>query len=244
VENFTEKNGDHDSVVPAQGEVSLANLRKQFTQGSLADSVYGALREAILLGRLRGGERLRESELAQEVGVSRTPVREALQRLQMEGFLEITSDGLVVKKYTLKQVIDIYEIRIALEGIAAKLAAERATFGDIVELKGLHKLMSRQLADKDVCLLTNTNKNFHLKMAEVTGCQFLVQFLDLLNDSVHKYYDTTFLDRKRRENAMEEHRKIIDYIEKHDPEAAEMAARDHMKNALHARIQLIEKRGG
>src|ERR1700754_4660764 len=148
---------------------------------SRADFVYDSLRDAIWEGRFAHGERIREEEIAGVLGVSRTPVREALQRLQQRGLLVVgPGRGLVVAQLTKQQVFELYAMREILEGSAARFAARHA---NEAEIEILYRIQ-RELAESsgDALALINLNRRFHQAIYEAAHNQYLLQTLDTLND--------------------------------------------------------------
>jgi len=203
---------------------------------SRADFVFESLRDAISDGRLAVGERVREEEIARELGVSRTPVREALQRLHQRGLLVFGNGrGLVVAELSQHQVLQLYAMREILEGSAARFAAQHATAADIAILYRLQK----ELADAkpDALLLVTLNRRFHQAIYEAAHNQYLLQTLNMLHDSLALLHNATFRVPSRRADSDEEHRRIVAAIEKHDPGAAEEAAREHIRQAQRTRFE-------
>ena len=201
---------------------------------SRADAVFESLRDAIWTGRIVSGERIREEEIARNLGVSRTPVREALQRLQQRGLLVVGARGLVVSQLTSNQVIELYAMREILEGSAARLAAQHATE---IEISVLHRLQRElQQVSDDANAVVMLNRRFHQAIYEAAHNRYLVKTLDLLHDSLALLNNTTFRAPKRSETD-KEHRQIVAAIEKHDPDQAESAARRHIRNAQFTRFE-------
>jgi DNA-binding GntR family transcriptional regulator len=197
--------------------------------GSRADFVFDTLRDAIWDGRIARGVRVREEEIARNLGVSRTPVREALQRLQQRGLLMVGAGrGLVVAELTHHQVLELYGMREILEGSAARFAAQHATETEVAILNRLQRDL-RQVKT-DPLAIVRLNRQFHQAIYHAAHNQYLVQALESLNDSLALLNHTTFRMPKRRESD-EEHRRIVLAIEKHDPDLAEQAARAHICNA-------------
>src|SRR5215510_6333803 len=203
---------------------------------SRADFVYESLRDAIWDGRIAVGERVREEEIARNLGVSRTPVREALQRLHQRGLLVFgASRGLVVAELSQHQVLQLYAMREILEGSAARFAAQHATAADVTILYRLQK----ELADAkpDPALLVTLNRRFHQAIYEAAHNQYLMQTLNMLHDSLALLHNATFRVPSRRSESDEEHRRIVAAIEKRDPDAAEEAGREHIRQAQHTRFE-------
>src|SRR5262245_5229526 len=208
---------------------------------SRAGFVYESLRDAISDGRIATGERVREEEIARNLGVSRTPVREALQRLQQRGLLVVGAGrGLVVAQLSQHQVMQLYAMREILEGSAARFAAQHATETDIAILYRLQRELAN--AERDAMLLVMLNRRFHQAIYEAAHNQYLLQTLNLLHDSLALLHNTTFRMPNRRSESDEEHRRIVAAIEKRDPERAEQAARDHIRQAQRTRFESAEIR--
>ena len=203
---------------------------------SRADFVYESLRDAISDGRFGIGERVREEEIARNLGVSRTPVREALQRLQQRGLLVFgTGRGLVVAQLSQHQVLQLYAMREILEGSAARFAAQHADATDIAILYRLQKELAE--SKPDPLLLVTLNRRFHQAIHEAAHNQYLLQTLDMLHDSMALLHNATFRVPSRRAESDEEHRRIVVAIEKRDPDAAEDAAREHVRQAQRTRFE-------
>jgi DNA-binding GntR family transcriptional regulator len=209
------------------GTLDLAAFDESMLRtGSRADFVFESLRDAIWDGRIARGVRIREEEIAHVLGVSRTPVREALQRLQQRGLLMIGAGrGLVVAELTHHQVLELYGIREILEGSAARFAAQHATEAEVAIITRLQRDLRH--VKTDPLAIVRLNRQFHQAIYHAAHNQYLVQALESLNDSLAL---TTFRMPKRRESD-EEHRKIVLAIEKRDPDEAERAARAHIRNA-------------
>lgn len=205
---------------------------------SRADFVYDSLRDAIWEGRFAHGERIREEEIAGVLGVSRTPVREALQRLQQRGLLVVgPGRGLVVAQLTKQQVFELYAMREILEGSAARFAARHA---NEAEIEILYRLQ-RELAESadDALALIKLNRRFHQAIYEAAHNQYLLETLGTLNDSMALLHSTTFRVPSRRPETDEEHRRIVAAIEKRDPDIAEQAAREHTRQAQRTRFDSL-----
>jgi DNA-binding GntR family transcriptional regulator len=203
---------------------------------SRADFVYGSLRDAISDGRIAGGERVREEEVARNLGVSRTPVREALQRLQQRGILILgPGRGLVVAQLSHEQVVELYAMREILEGSAARFAAMNATTAEITTLYQLQEEL--RTAEGDDMLHITLNRRFHQAIYEAAHNRYLMQTLESLHDSFALLRSSTFRLPHRTRNSDEERRRIIAAIEKRDPELAEKEAREHILQAQRTRFE-------
>jgi DNA-binding GntR family transcriptional regulator len=198
---------------------------------------YETLRERILTGGLAPGEPLVETTLATMLGVSRTPVREALRRLEQDTLVERVHRGLQVRTQSIGEILEIYEVRIALEGTAARAAAERRTEIDQIQLEQmLHALESRQDAPPpEVAAL---NARLHRLIWKAGHNQTLVDVLERLNMHLVRYPTTTYASPGRPEAAHREHTQIVEAIIARDAERAEEVAMSHMTNARNTRLEM------
>jgi DNA-binding GntR family transcriptional regulator len=219
----------------ATGSSFLTALGPEHT-GSRADFVYHSLRNAIWEGHFAQGERIREEDIAQSLGVSRTPVREALQRLQRRGLLVVRPGrGFAVAQLSNRQISHLYAMREILEGSAARFAAQHATDSEIAVLYQLQKQLSKE-GHKLLALVT-LNRRFHQQIYEATHNQYLLEMLDVLYDSMALLQNLTTRMPSRHGQSDIEHIRIVRAIEKRDPDAAEKAARHHIQQAHKFRLE-------
>ena len=207
------------------------------TEPSRARWVYKSLRNAIHNGTLGRGERVREEEIAQSLGVSRTPVREALALLQAAGLLEVAAGGLVVTTLTRGQVVELYAMREILEGSAAAFAALHASPTEVATLRHLCRMFGSSLGDVD--RLAQVNYEIHSAICEAAHNRYLVRTLNELHDSLALLPSTTFSVEGRGEAAIREHEEIVNAIENKDSVTAEQAARKHIRAAQEARLAMM-----
>jgi DNA-binding GntR family transcriptional regulator len=204
---------------------------------SRAQWVYKSLRTAIHEGKYARGERIREEEVARSLGVSRTPVREALSLLQAAGLLEISAGGLVVAQLTRSQVIELYAMREILEGAAASFAAQHASPTEIATLRQLCRIFERSLDDPRKLALIN--RELHNAIYEASHNRYMMRTLHELHDALALMPGTTFTIKGRPMVVAQEHAQIVDAIEKRDAAAAERAARAHIRGAQEARLEML-----
>ncbi len=220
--------------------VAIKNLFAR--EGLRGEFVYRTLREAIIRGVLPEGQRIQDRLLALELGVSRTPVREALQRLEAEGFLKnVPRLGLIVAEITPQEIEDIYIIRIALEGVAARLAAQRASAGDIEILSSLNEGIARATHSRDVQQLTTLNREFHQAIYQAARNASLAELLNRLHYAVQRFRQSTLSIPERAQEALEEHEQLVAAIRDRDAERAEAIARAHKEKAMRARLALYHR---
>lgn len=214
----------------------LTTLDRSLHTGSRADFVYDSLRNAIWEGRFARSERIREEDIAKSLGVSRTPVREALQRLQQRGLLVVRPGrGFAVAQLSNKQIFDLYAMREILEGSAARFAAQHATESEIAILYQLQKQLSNE--GHDLLALVTLNRRFHQHIYEATHNQYLLEMLEVLNDSMALLQNLTVLMPSRHGRSDIEHLRIVRAIEKGDQDGAEKAARHHIQQARKCRLE-------
>lgn len=196
---------------------------------------YGLILEAIDLGTYRPGDRLVESEAAERFGVSRTPIREALQRLETQGLLVRDGRSLIVASLDHNQLAELYVVRAELEGLAARLAARHATPEEVKVLRDMvaedHALMD----DPDA--LSRANRRFHKQIHLASHNRYLVQQLELVHRSMALLAVTSLAAEGRPELALEEHAQIVRAIADGDGDGAASSLKDHISKAFETRLK-------
>ncbi|ACL61183.1 GntR family transcriptional regulator [Methylobacterium nodulans] len=202
-------------------------------------SAYEMLLRAIEDGELPPGSRLREAELAERFSISRTPVREALGRLEAQGLVvHEPHRGASVAQLDYAQVTELYDLREVLEGMAARLAAIHASDIEIDLLEEM-VVRDREMADT-AADLARTNRLFHRQIHACTRNRFLQAMLENMRLSLVLLAGTTLAVPGRAAQSIEEHQQIVDRIRAHDRDGAEAAARAHIRAAFKARIRLYQ----
>lgn len=216
--------------------MKLVSDETQVRRGiSRSAHAYQSLVEAIQSGQLAPGTRLREIELAEALGLSRTPVREALSRLQSEGLAANDSDrGLIVTELDHSMMSELYAMREVLEGTAARLAARHASDVEIEFLKEVI-LRDGQLSTAEE--LAANNRLFHATLYRCAHNRYLVRTLNSLQESMILLGRTTLAAQGRAEASRAEHEAIVDALSRRDPDAAEQAARAHIVAAYRIRLE-------
>lgn len=206
-------------------------------EGSLADSAYEQLRRAILKGELRPNVRLVETELAQWLNVSRTPLRESLTRLASDGLVTMQRRGWVVRDYSAQEVSEIHEVRAALEGMAAYLAATRASAAEIAQIDELHSARGRsEKALADRMYLVEYNEAFHEAVLAASGSQRLRHFARLNREFYFTHRIAKMYSDDQARQSVGGHDAVLKALKARDGEAAERAMRHHI---LEARDEII-----
>ncbi|MDP9397613.1 MAG: GntR family transcriptional regulator [Actinomycetota bacterium] len=218
-----------------------AGARPADAARATAWEIYERLRQDIIHGVLAQGTPLQEVRLAQRYGVSRTPVREALRRLEHDNLVERGRQGLQVKTWSTEEVLQVYEARILLEGAAARHAASMSDQGDLATL---HGLLTEDLAEPDAPPARHAELNvlFHETIWRAARNHVLLDLLLRLGWHVVRYPTTTLAHPGRWEQAVAEHQRILTAIDRADPDAAEQAAAEHMTNAREVRLRMWRER--
>lgn len=213
----------------------LADLRKKHAQrGTVVEIAYWTIRDAIRMGIIRSGERLMENDLAEALGMSRTPVREALRRLEVERLIEnAPRRGLIVPQITLEDLVEIFQIREVLEGLAARLAAERMFPIEVEVMRQVINSAERAIAEGDTVTLTEGSPQFHPLLRKGSKNSRLPALIELLYDS-HRPLLLYEFTPERASQAIAEHKAIYEAIAARDAGEAELLTREHAKNALRA----------
>jgi DNA-binding GntR family transcriptional regulator len=198
---------------------------------SLAEQVFDRLENDILTGKYQRGEVLTELKLVSDLGVSRTPVREALHRLEQEHVIEITSKGILILGVTEQDLKDIFAIRLRIEGLASYCATESMTAEQLAELKETLELQEFYVAKQDPERIKTMDSKFHQLIYRYCGSAVLNDTLLPLHKKVQKYRRASVEDNSRAQQSAREHRAIFEAIEARNAELAEKYTTEHIANA-------------
>lgn len=210
----------------------------------LREVVFESLREAILNGRLKPGERLMEVQLAEEMGVSRTPVREAIRKMELEGFVVmIPRKGAYVAGISLKDIADVYEVRAALETLAAGLAAERITEEELEKLERHLVAVSEDAEHNDLAGWVTRDTEFHDTIYQASRNQRLIQIVNNLMEQIHRFRSTSLAYPGRMRIAVEEHKKLVEAISERNVPLAQSLAQEHVENAENSMLEALDRSG-
>lgn len=204
---------------------------------SRSEVAYQKLLQAIRHGELTPGTRVREIEIAEKLGISRTPVRDAIRRLESDGLLiHIPRQGAVIKQLEQKEVIELYEVREVLEGTAARYAARHASEIELAELEDLNDLMLSH-AESPI-KVAEANRLFHQALYRAANNRYLVDALNSLSNALTLLGGTTLQVDDRTQTAYEEHQAIINAIRLRDGDKAEQAAKHHIQQSQRVRMRM------
>jgi DNA-binding GntR family transcriptional regulator len=185
-----------------------------------------------------------EIQLAEELGVSRTPVREALRNLELEGFIVmVPRKGAYVADLSIKDIVDVFEIRAALEGLAAGLAAERITGEELEEMERLLVEKGESIKQNDFSRLVAVDTKFHETIYKASRNDRLSTIISNLREQIQRFRSTSLSYPGRMKESLEEHRGILEAIEARDSQTARQLAQEHIENAENAFIESIKKDG-
>ncbi len=204
-------------------------------QKSSQKDAYSLILEAIDTGIYRPGDRLVESELAERFGVSRTPVREALQRLETQSMLTRDGRSLIVASLDHNELAELYAVRTELEGLAARLAAQHATEEELRVLREMASEDRALLGDPEA--MSRANRRFHKQIHLASHNRFLVQQLDLVHRHMALLATTSIAVEGRGEKTLAEHEAIVESIAARDGQRAYEAVKAHISKAFETRLK-------
>ncbi|PAB56309.1 GntR family transcriptional regulator [Anaeromicrobium sediminis] len=205
----------------------------------LRDVVFDHLRNSILNGELKPGERLMEVQLAQQLGVSRTPVREAIRKLELEGLVVmIARKGAYVADLSVKDILDVIEVRSVLEGLAASLAAVRMNGEDVDELKEISNKFKACFEAKDTDGMIEHDRKFHECILKSTRNSKLIQINQGLQEQIHRFRIIYFSEYSQAKGLLSEHEQILNAIIRRDPIKAKEIAAIHVENIGNSIVEI------
>ena len=197
----------------------------------LRDVVFKTLRQAILKGELEPGERLMEIQLAERLGVSRTPIREAIRKLDLEGLvLMVPRKGAEVARISEKNLRDVLEVRRTLEELAVDLACQRMNQEELKELKETEAQFVQAIREGDAMQIAQTDEHYHEIIYNSTGNEKLVQILNNLREQMYRYRLEYIKDEDKRDILLVEHEQILKALSLRHVHEARIAIREHIDN--------------
>ncbi|MBQ9376297.1 MAG: GntR family transcriptional regulator [Schwartzia sp.] len=211
----------------------------------LREVVCETIRDAIRHGVLQPGERLMEIQLAEELGVSRTPVREAIRKLELEGYvIMMPRRGTYVSDLSIRDINEVFEIRTSLESLATGLAAERATEEELERLQRLLVQIGAYIEHGDMEKIVETDTEFHDLLYQVSRNKRLIGIISNLREQLTRFRKTSMSFPGRLKETLGEHREIVEAIAQGDVQAAQQAAERHMEKAEQALLASLEATKG
>ncbi len=208
----------------------------------LRDVVFNTLRDAILHGELLPGERLMEITLANRLGVSRTPVREAIRKLELEGLvIMVPRKGAQVAQITEKDLNDVLEVRLGLEELAMQFACERIDEAQQEQIRKAALEFEKLMESDDITALAQADVKFHELIYEATRNRRLIQIINNLREQMYRYRIEYLKDSTARRTLVKEHREIYEALKARDYRKANDCMRDHIENQQKAIIKSLHQ---
>jgi DNA-binding GntR family transcriptional regulator len=219
-------------AVQKRGRPSDIVLVDTGARENLAEVVTRNIRRDVIAGRFRQGQRIPELHLAELYGVSRNPVREAIRRLEAEGFVTISPNrGATVAILDLAEANDLLETRLAIESLVVRQAAWRCTSEDVEALRAIIAKGKRAVRSREFRTLAELNTRFHARLAQASDNMIAQGLVDQLRDKTTWVYSTKVTNNKRASTSWKEHADLVEALEKHDPEQAVLTLQRHIMNA-------------
>ena len=223
--------------------IGRPSRRSEARYKSLTGLIGEKLKEAILAGKLKPGEKLSAETLASSLKVGQVPLREALRQLATEGYVTFLPDNeVIVSKPRVEDVEDYYKIASVLEGLAARLAVEKAQVEEIARLRALHQLLREACQKRDLADYFEANSRFHRFIAEIARNERLYRLIDQLRQEIQKTRLLALQLVDRVEFSMREHDQILDAFLKKSPDLAEAAMVRHLTNHMAALREALGKK--
>lgn len=211
----------------------MGNILKIEGYELLSQKVYHLLKTEIVKGFLKPGEKLLEEKIAEQLGVSRTPIREALKQLAAEGFVKmIPNQGVMVNKISIKDIQEVLQIRGVLEGLAARLATELIKEEEIKVLEEYIKQMEYYTNKNDFLAFSEIDAEFHELILNVCENSWLIQIRRNLSDQAHRYRIRSLSVPGRLKYSLKEHQEILKALKRKDSEQADRLSQKHIKNVI------------
>ena len=210
------------------GKLSKINLNNYMP---LREVIFNSLREAIIIGELKPGERLMEVQLAEKMGVSRTPVREAIRKLELEGLVDmIPRKGAHVAELSVKDIMDVLEVRASLDGLATALAAERITDDELKELRHINSQFTTYIKRENLNGSIKKDAEFHDIIYKASRNDKLISILNNLREQVQRFRVIYLKDYSSPKNLIKEHSDILEAVNSRNIETSRMVAKNHIMN--------------
>ena len=200
---------------------------------SLTDNIAGIIRARILKGEYKIGEKIKETHVAEELRVSRTPIRKAFKQLEEEGLIEyVPNKGCFAKGFTKRDIEDVYAIRKVLEELTVEWAVKRITDEEVAKMAEKCEEMQGYVDQADSASVLASNKEFHEIIYRATGSRFMSQILRSYKEYIEQTTRPIFYEQKFLQQIVDEHRAIVDAFERRDTESAVAAMSRHMTNSM------------
>ncbi len=219
------------------------NHNKTYLKRNLNEIIYQKLKENILRGNISSDKKLQEDNLTQDFNTSRTPIRDALRRLEQENIIEkLRYGGYKIKEVSFKEIEEVYGIRCALESHAASLATRRIKKKDIKKLELILEESRKAADEEDYDAFVKLNTEFHRFLYLASDSELLVKILQNVWDYFYRYRKIILSEREHLQQSIKDHSKMIEKMKAGDSEAVEKLVRDHVNNAFEVLKQQMDKK--
>ena len=211
----------------------MENISKIKGYELLSKKVYRIIKSGIINGSLKPGSKLLEVKIAKQMGISRTPIREALRELAAKGFVKtIPNQGIIVSSDSAEDIREVMQIRGVLEGLAARLAAILINEEEISKLENLLKEMDKFTRENNPLAFSEIDAEFHNVIVNICGNKRLIQMRKNITEQAHRYRIKSLNISGRLKYSIEEHREIVEALKKKDPKKADKFSQNHIENTL------------
>lgn len=209
---------------------------------NISEELVKYIKQQIISGELNPGDRIVETKLARELGVSQTPVREAIRHLHGEGIITIVPNkGPMVRTLDMKDVFEIYSVRSMLEGLAIRLATQNATDEQIAGLESFYEEMKQKLNDDSVASLLHDSSHIHRTIIEMAGHSRLLNMYQSISFQI-SLVNRLLGAKSTKQKEVDQHLELIEALKKKDPDSAEQTMRKHIFRSYRDFVQLTEKK--
>lgn len=222
----------------------MKNLLKIEGYDLLSKKVYHILKKEIIKGSLKPGSKVLEGRIADQIGISRTPVREAIRELAAEGFVTLSpNQGVIVRSLSIENIREVLQIHSVLEGLAARLSCEVINEENLKELENYVNKMEKLTNKKDPLAYSEVDLKFHELIVNTCRNKRLIQMRKNISDQAQRYRISSLSIPRRLKESLKEHRKILEAFKAKDPKKADSMNQQHIQNALkNILVKVIEKK--
>jgi len=209
----------------------------------LSKKVYRKLKKEIIKGSFKPGNKILEGRIAEQMGISRTPVREAIRELAAEGFVTLSpNQGVVVRSVSVENIREVLQIHSVLEGLAARLSCEVTNEEDLKELENYVNKMEKLVEKKDLLTYSEVDLKFHELIVNICRNKRLIQMRRNISDQAQRYRISSLSIPRRLKESLKEHQKILEAFKTKDPKKADSMSQKHIQNALkNILVKVIKK---
>ena len=214
----------------------------KFKKATYHVQIADMLRDMVMTGKLKEGDKVNESELCETMGISKTPLREALRVLSVEGLIELVPNrGAFVTKPTFEEIREMFDVMSLLEGFCARAASEKMSQKEFERLEKLHNKLEELFKRRDQEEYIRINNQYHSYLQELAGNRILNQIVNGLRKKILLYRFQSLNLKKRFEHSIKEHRELLEALRERDHTRAESLMRDHLKNQASALEILVQQ---